>query len=244
MNADDLRRFARCKVLRIGNGNGTAVRCDELIALLVHFGGPAVEEDPASLGWDVSHSGSLVPNDCCGNIVVVESDQRGPASATAERLAAELDVARRLDDLDVDTTAMAAVSNIYRAASSVRRRGEREVLAPVNLSWGGFTILWVLWIWGDMETGQLAAECDLAKGTLSGMLTTLEKRDLVRRTTVPEDRRRVVVELLEPGSALIEDVYPRFNNYEAEVTADLTDEEARELARLLRKVITRSAPPS
>ena len=174
----------------------------------------------------------------------MQSDHSGATKAASERLAAELDVARRLEDLDVDTTATAAVSNIYRAAASVRRRGEREVLAPVNLTWGGFTILWVLWIWGDMETGQLAAECDLAKGTLSGMLTTLEKRDLVQRVPVAEDRRRVVVELLDAGRSLIEDVFPRFNSYETEVTSDLTEEEARELARLLRKVITRSGPSS
>ena len=29
---------------------------------------------------------------------------------------------------------------------------EREVLGPEGLSWGGFTILFVLWVWGERET--------------------------------------------------------------------------------------------
>lgn len=90
-------------------------------------------------------------------------------------LEAESDIRARLGDRPLDFDALLAVSNIYRAANAVRNRMEREVLAPVGLSWGGFTILFVLWVWGDRETGELAVDCGLAKGTLSGMIQTLEK---------------------------------------------------------------------
>ena len=85
-------------------------------------------------------------------------------------LEAERDIRSRLGDRALDFEAMLAVSNIYRAANAVRNRMEREVLGPAGLSWGGFTILFVLWVWGDRETGELAEDCGLAKGTLSGML--------------------------------------------------------------------------
>jgi DNA-binding MarR family transcriptional regulator len=104
------------------------------------------------------------------------------------------------------------------------------------LSWGGFTILFVLWVWGDRETGQLAEDCGLAKGTLSGMLTTLEKTGLVERSRHLEDGRRVWVTLLDEGRQTIEAVFPEFNRYEAKFTADLDHDERRELARLLRRV--------
>ena len=95
----------------------------------------------------------------------------------SERLLdAEVDIQARLGDEPLDFDSMQAISNIYRAAAAVRRRAEREVLAEAGLSWGGFTILWVLWVWGEMEAAQLASECDLAKGTLTGMVTTLEKQ--------------------------------------------------------------------
>lgn len=151
-------------------------------------------------------------------------------------LAAERDIRARLGDRPLDFEALLAVSNIYRAANAVRNRMEREVLTPVGLTWGGFTILFVLWVWGDRETGQLAEDCGLAKGTLSGMLTTLERGGLVERSRHSGDGRRVMVILRDPGREAIESVFPEFNRYEAKFTADLDHDERRELARLLRQV--------
>ncbi len=158
-------------------------------------------------------------------------------------LKAEQDIHDRLvgQSMAVDFPSMHAVSNIYRAASAVRRQAERELLTPAGLSWGGFTILWVLWIWGEMETARLAAECDLAKGTLTGMLNTLEKQDLVSRNRMASDRRRVMVTLTEAGEDTIADLYPRFNSFEASVTDGLSDIEKHHLSELLRVVITNAS---
>jgi DNA-binding MarR family transcriptional regulator len=155
-------------------------------------------------------------------------------------LEAERDIRARLGDRPFDFEALLAVSNIYRAANAVRNRMERDVLTPVGLTWGGFTILFVLWVWGDRETGQLAEDCGLAKGTLSGMLSTLEKTGLVDRSRHPEDGRRVWVVLTDAGRDTIESVFPEFNRHEAKFTAELEDDERRELARLLR-VVTATA---
>lgn len=152
-------------------------------------------------------------------------------------LDAERDVRKRLSHLALDFDANMAISNIYRAAAAVRGDAERGVLAKYHLSWGGLTILWVLWVWGDMPTSRLAEECGLAKGTLTGMLTTLEKRDLVARHRVEEDKRRVMVRLTEAGGTTISELFPAFNQFEAATVQGLTSAEQRELARLLRLVI-------
>ena len=120
-------------------------------------------------------------------------------------------------------------------------RAEREVLSDYNLSFGGFTILWVLWVWDDMEAARLAHECNLAKGTLTGMVTTLEKQGLVERTRVESDRRRVTVKLTPQGTNTIDELFPRFNKFEGAMSNNLTVDEKRELARLLRLVITGTA---
>lgn len=151
-------------------------------------------------------------------------------------LEAERDIRARLGDHPLDFEALLAVSNIYRAANAVRNRMEREVLGPAGLSWGGFTILFVLWVWGDRETGDLADDCGLAKGTLSGMLSTLERTGLVSRSRHPEDGRKVMVQLETEGLDTIEEIFPTFNAYEAKFTEDLSAEERRDLARLLRTV--------
>lgn len=156
-------------------------------------------------------------------------------------LAAEHDVRERLAGLDLDFDSNMAISNIYRAAAAVRGRAERDVLASNHLSWGGLTILWVLWVWGDMATSRLADECGLAKGTLTGMLTTLEKRDLVARHRLAEDKRKVMVRLTELGEQTISELFPTFNGFETEMVAGLSAAELQELARLLRIVILNSS---
>ncbi len=163
---------------------------------------------------------------------------KAPSPPPNDRLDAERDVQARLGDRSLDFASLDAISNIYRAAAGVRRRAERELLSEFGLSWGGFTIVWVLWVWGETETARLAEECGLAKGTLTGMLTTLEKQGHVERSRIATDKRRVLVNLTARGEMLIDELFPRFNAYETRMSGGLSIEEKRELARLLRVVIT------
>ncbi len=149
---------------------------------------------------------------------------------------AERDIRAALGDRPLDFAALMAVSNIYRAANAVRNRMERDVLGPAGLSWGGFTILFVLWVWGDQEAGQLAGEAGLAPGTLTGMLGTLETSDLVSRGRHPADGRKVLVSLTDRGRSKIEQVFPEFNRHESAFTANLTDRQRDDMARFLRVV--------
>jgi DNA-binding MarR family transcriptional regulator len=150
---------------------------------------------------------------------------------------AERDIRSRLDDHDLDFTAMSAVSNIYRAGSGVRNHMERELLARYDLSWVAFTVLWVLWIWGEQETGHVAAEAGITKGTLTGVMKTLQARRLIRRLPHRDDRRRVSIGLSKAGERLIERLFPEFNRHETLAVSALTDAEQLELARLLRLVL-------
>src|SRR2546429_8450141 len=103
------------------------------------------------------------------------------AAGTARDLVrAERDIRGRIGDQPLDFAAMAAVSNIYRAANVIRNHMERKVLADEDLSWAAFTVMFVLWIWGDQQTRHLAAEARGTKGTLTGVLKTPEKRGLAR----------------------------------------------------------------
>ena len=147
-------------------------------------------------------------------------------------------VAARVGSLhDIDFTAMAAVQNVYRVANAVRGHMEREVLMASGLSWTAFTALFVLWVWGEQETRHLAEECGITKGTLTGVLTTLEGKGLVQRAPHHSDGRLVVVNLTGSGRALIRRLFPKFNNEEAVVVEVLTAQEQATLALLLRKVL-------
>jgi DNA-binding MarR family transcriptional regulator len=150
---------------------------------------------------------------------------------------AEKDIRARLDDHELDFAAMSAVSNIYRTGSAIRNHMERELLAHYDLSWVAFTVLWVLWIWGDQETGHVAAEAGITKGTLTGVIKTLQARKLIRRLPHRDDRRRVSIGLSKAGGRLIERVFPEFNRHETLAVSALSDADQQELARLLRLVL-------
>lgn len=141
-----------------------------------------------------------------------------------------------------DFESMAAVANVYRTATAVRNRIEHEVLAGHQLSWGGFTALFVLWVWGPLESYQLANECGLAKGTLTGLVKKHEAAGLVWRKRRQDDRRRVEVGLTRRGTRKMEKVYPEFNRIESAVTVDLKLPEKQLLTELLVRVRQRAEP--
>lgn len=151
-------------------------------------------------------------------------------------------VAAMLSGMPVDMDSMAAVQNIYRAANAVRKRLESSVLAPHDLTWTGWVVLWVVWIWGDIETRHVAAEAGISKGTLTGVIGTLERRGLLKRRTHPDDARRVLVSLTPKGRKLMVVLFPKFNAEESFVTETLSSTEKATLARTLRKVALQVEP--
>jgi DNA-binding MarR family transcriptional regulator len=146
-------------------------------------------------------------------------------------------ISERLSGLALDMAAMAAVQNVYRAAGSTRNHLERTVLAPHGLTWTGWVVLWVVWIWGDIETRHVAAEAGISKATLTGVATTLETRRLLTRRIHPDDGRRVLLALTPEGQKLMASVFPEFNREESRVTALLDQQEVAVLTRALRKIV-------
>jgi MarR family 2-MHQ and catechol resistance regulon transcriptional repressor len=160
-----------------------------------------------------------------------------PAASQPVFVPEEADVLARVAGLPIDLAAMAAASNIWRAAQAMRAHLERRVLRDEDLSWTGFSLLFNLWVWGAMETRALAASMGVTRATVSGVCDTLERRGLVARAGHEHDRRLVRLELTPAGRALIEALFPRFNQGEAALTAGLSADERETLAALLRRVV-------
>jgi MarR family transcriptional regulator, organic hydroperoxide resistance regulator len=150
----------------------------------------------------------------------------------------EKTVQEKLGDIPLQWESMAAVANIYRAAAAVRHHVENSVLRDAELTWTGFVVLWVVWIFGETETRTVAEEAGISKGTLTGVSRTLVSRGLIRRTAHATDGRMVLLELTETGEALMRRLFPVFNAEEAFVTARLSAPETLQLADLLRKIVS------
>jgi DNA-binding MarR family transcriptional regulator len=129
------------------------------------------------------------------------------------------------------------VSNLYRTTAAVRGHLERTVLAEHDLTWTGWVVLWVVWIWEEIEYRHVAVEAGIAKATLSGVAGTLERRGLVARRTHQADRRRALLRLTDEGAQLAEKLFPLFNAEESAVVACLSQREADLVAKALRKIV-------
>ena len=151
-------------------------------------------------------------------------------------LPAERKVLAELGHLPLDFRAMWAISNVFRSSSALRRHLESTVLAADRLSWTAFTALWVLWIWGEMEARDFATAVGISRPTATGVISTLQRRRLVRRRKGSSDGRVVLLSLTPSGRRRIEDLFPRFNAEEARVASALSGEQQTELASLLRSL--------
>jgi len=166
--------------------------------------------------------------------------REGASSGEFTLEATEQAVAERLQDMTIDMSAMAVVSNVYRAANALRNHLERTVLAPHGLTWTGWVVLWVVWIWGDIESRHVAAEAGVSKGTLTGVQKTLMAKGLLDRAVHPEDARRVLLSLTPAGERLMAELFPEFNGVETWMTTALSNDQKLELARGLRALVKRA----
>jgi MarR family transcriptional regulator, organic hydroperoxide resistance regulator len=147
-------------------------------------------------------------------------------------------VRERLGGAPLHWEQLHAAANLHRAAAAVRLHFENSVLRGPDLTWTAFVVLWVVWIWDELETRQVAAEAGISKGTLTGVVKTLEARGLVIRRKHATDGRLVLLSLTPQGKQLMDELFPAFNAEEVFVTERLTTAECGSLADLLRAVIT------
>ena len=117
-------------------------------------------------------------------------------------------MADHVGSLSLDFKAAHALSNLFRAANAVRQELTNRVLRKHDVTWTGFVVLWVVWIWDGMEARHVAESADISKATLTGVVNTLEGRGLILRETHEHDRRLVRLRLTEDGIRLMEQIYP------------------------------------
>ena len=150
----------------------------------------------------------------------------------------ELAVASRLGALPLDFDSMAAISNIYRASTAIRNHLERSVLHENDLTWTAFVVLWVVWIWDGPETRHVAEEVGISKGTLTGVVKTLEARGLLAREGHPDDGRLVLVRLTPTGDELMTRLFPLFNAEESFVAQPVSRKQLTVMTQGLRTILS------
>lgn len=143
----------------------------------------------------------------------------------------------RVGRLAVDFPAAHAVSSLYRAANAARSHLTNTVLRPHDLTWTGFLVLWLLWLWESMETRYVAESVGISKATLTGVTKTLISRGLVERVPSDVDRRLVELRLSDKGERLMAELYPSFNKAESQLVAEVSPADVSTLTESLRHIV-------
>jgi DNA-binding MarR family transcriptional regulator len=76
----------------------------------------------------------------------------------------------------------------------------------------------------------------VTRGTVTGLLDTLQKQALITRIPHPEDRRMLLIELTDAGRALLRRVWRELVPAQDELLSILSEDEKQTLVRLLGKL--------
>ena len=109
-------------------------------------------------------------------------------------------------------------------------------LKPLGLTYTQYIVFMVLWEKESVNVGQLGETLCLDAGTLTPLLKRLEKDGYVTRKRSDEDERVTIVSITDKGNELKE----KCKDIPLRLSADgspLTEKEAKELYRLLYKIL-------
>jgi len=121
---------------------------------------------------------------------------------------------------------------VRRAARTLSRRYD-EVLADLGLNHGQFTILATLSGSRPIGVGELSADLDMDRTTLTMALKPLSGKGLLELWPDPADGRARLVVLTDKGRSLLNTAIPRWRSAQAETLKAMRLEDGRALRAAL-----------
>lgn len=135
-------------------------------------------------------------------------------------------------------------ARVSRIALHIARRQE-EAFGRFGLNRGEVGVLAALRFAGpkqQLSPTRLFKGLMLSSAGITSRLDRLERRGYVKRTRDPDDRRGVLVELTVAGRAVLDEAVSANSGREKELIANLTRQEEKVLAGLLKKVLAGLEP--
>ncbi|MFX1489839.1 MAG: MarR family winged helix-turn-helix transcriptional regulator [Promethearchaeota archaeon] len=112
---------------------------------------------------------------------------------------------------------------------------QRRVVKVESLTPPQYSILTELWKSDGKQFKELASACCCSPSTITGVIDTMEKNELVYRENNPSDRRSLLVKLTEKGKE-IQSSTPPIKIILTNCCEGFTPEEAKQLTHLLNKL--------
>lgn len=114
----------------------------------------------------------------------------------------------------------------------------RALVQEFGLTIPQLVLLRALHSMGELSAGQLARYISASAATVTGVLSRLEKRDLVVRTRSHTDKRRIAVDLTEEGRRLLQKAPSLFHRQFADRFAGLEPWEQSLLLSSVQRIVS------
>jgi len=137
-----------------------------------------------------------------------------------------------------DTCVILNFSEIFQLIHMLNKQYEklqRRVVKNEDLTPPQYSILIELWKSDGKQFKELASACCCSPSTITGVIDTMEKKDLVYRENNPDDRRSLLVKLTDKGKD-IKSSTPPIKIILTNCCEGFTPEEAEQLTYLLKKL--------
>ena len=89
---------------------------------------------------------------------------------------------------------------------------------------------------GSLSPCDIGEQLSVTRGTVTGLLDSLERQRLVRRTPHPKDRRMLLIELTDGGRNILDRLMPEHVQGMCELLACLSESEKKAFAGVLAKI--------
>jgi DNA-binding MarR family transcriptional regulator len=147
------------------------------------------------------------------------------------------------DDFEVEYPGASALAtecyaNLFRTANLLVELHNRHTRDAYRLSPAARQVLAVVEGAGEpLEPSVIAERLLVTTGTMTSLLDTLERRELIRRLPHPDDRRKLLVDITPAAQEIVDELLPSLHARERDVvTAALSTMEQRQLLGLVAKL--------
>lgn len=114
-----------------------------------------------------------------------------------------------------------------------------KFFSQYSLSSGRFALMLLLQRTqgGGLMPSEIAQKVGVTQATISGLINSLEKAELVKRTTHEKDGRSFVILLTEKGHQACDEINPRYHERISRFWADFSKEEKESISNGMEKLI-------
>ena len=131
---------------------------------------------------------------------------------------------------------VATVEKELRYIAAIVKQKGREIVSQYATTPPQFVALQWLEELGDITIGELSNRLYLAFSTTTDLVDRMEKNELVKRVRDENDRRVVVVHLLEKGERIIQEVIEKRQQYLQEMLVGFNVQETERFSSYLQKL--------